>query len=410
MAHEITTAAMDVEVVADENGSRAALAKYGRDGEFCPQIWADYAISRIDATKDEAVRLGIRDEAVRVAAIAAAVGNLDAEVLAQEVVQRVHRAIGQAHPRQSGGRPASAARDAKNPSTDEKVLSATTVHRYRADAEAVSDSGFEKVAEAAREAGQPLNRTTVHGAGRLEAEGADPADAVRQQAAADPAPQDARVAEPPKDGSSGPLVPADAATAPLHVCAVEALRDRVKGESIDAFAVALHSVQRAWIYELLMFAEHTVRPGGLVLAQCPIRAVGDVVRIMTEPNEENEQWVSYKSLLACVVPGTKANWFPVLVFRQWSDDKDSARRRPTLFRAGTGVDAWRQVFGAWLPRDSEVWDPSCGRGEVLVGAAAAGMRIVGADADTANVEATRAALEAAARRSANAAAGGGQVT
>ena len=407
MADEITTTAM--EVVTDENGSRAALAKYGGSGEFCPRDWADYAIARIEATKDEAVRLGIKDEAVRVAAIAAAVGSLDAEVLAQEVVQRVHRAIGKAHPRQSGGRPAAAARDAKNPSTDEKVLPATTVHRYRADAEAVSDSGFEKVAEAAREVGQPLNRATVHGAGRLEAEGADPADAVRQQAAADPASQDARVAGPPKDGSSGPLVPADAAAAPLYVCAVEALSGQVKEESVDAFAVAPHSVRRASIHELLTFAEHAVRPGGLVLVQCPIRAVGDVIRSMAAPDEEGEQWVYYKSLLACVVPGTKANWFPVLVFRLRSDDKDSARQRPTLFRAGTGVDAWRQVVGAWLPRDSEVWDPSCGRGEVLVGAAAAGMRIVGADADTANVEATRAALEAAARGSANAAAGGGQV-
>ena len=145
--------------------------------------------------------------------------------------------------------------------------------------------------------------------------------------------------------------------------------------------------------------------------------------------------MDYESLLASVGPD---DWFPVLVFRRRdyadddtdlgadedgaataedgeaaadsaaeddddtaasaveSDDEDSAVEGATLFRADSGCEAWRQVLTAWLPPGSEVWDPCCGSGDVVVGAAAAGMRIVGADADAANVAATRAALKAAA--------------
>ena len=56
--------------------------------------------------------------------------------------------------------------------------------------------------------------------------------------------------------------------------------------------------------------------------------------------------------------------------------------------------------GRFSPRGSgpalKSWIPCCGCGDVLVGAAAAGMRIVGADADAANIAATQAALRAAA--------------
>ena len=89
----------------------------------------------------------------------------------------------------------------------------------------------------------------------------------------------------------------------------------------------------------------------------------------------------------------------------WAHGETLSKRRPTLFQAGTGTDAWRQVLTAWLKSGVAVCDPCCGSGQVLVGATAAGMRPVGLDADAANVEATRTALEAAAQQSANAAAG-----
>ena len=117
--------------------------------------------------------------------------------------------------------------------------------------------------------------------------------------------------------------------------------------------------------------------------------------------------MDYESLLACV--GAGAGWFPVLVFRRrhedgvessakgdddavGDDDADSSAEHPTLFRADSGADGWRQVIAAWLPVGAEVWDPCCGSGQVLASAASAGMRIVGADADPAHVAATRAAL------------------
>ena len=229
----------------------------------------------------------------------------------------------------------------------------------------------------------------------------------RQGASAEPAAQDAPSAEPPKDGACAPSAPADAAAAPLHGCAVEALREQVEEDSIDAVAVALHRADEALIAEVLGFGEWAVRPGGLVLVQCAVPAVAEVTSLAAEPDKNDNVWLDYESLLACVGSGT--NWFPVLVFRRRDydtdsaveddGDADSAVAGATLFRADTGsdaADAWRQVLGAWLAAGSEVWDPCCGSGQVLAGAAAAGMRIVGADADAANIAATRAALQAAA--------------
>lgn len=236
----------------------------------------------------------------------------------------------------------------------------------------------------------------------------------RQNAHAEPASQDAATADEPRDGSSAAVAPADAAAVSLHVCATEALCDQAEADSIAAVAVALHSVEETLIGEVLSFAGWAVRPAGLVLVQCPVWAVADVMSIGTETDVKEDELMDYESLLVCV--GTGSEWFPVVVFRRPDDDPDSAvdnhddtdsaaeddddadtaAEGPTLFRAETGSDAWRQVITAWLPAGSEVWDPCCGSGEVLVGAAAAGMRIVGLDADAANIAATRAALRAAA--------------
>lgn len=360
MTEEKKTAA-----TADENESSAALVPYVGGGELDAKAWADTAITRLHAAKNDHVRLGIQDEALRVVSFAVALGDLDAQVLAWEFVQRVHRAIGQAHPRQPGGRPASAARDAKNLPTDEKVLSASTVHRYRAVAEALSDDGFERVARAARDARQPLKRATVHRAGELEAEGADPADAVRQRAETEATRQTAGVAERSK-GSSPLSVPADAAAAHLHVCSAEALCEEVAAESIDAVVTALHRVRpsrRQVFWDLLEFAEHAVRAGGLLLVGCPGRALADVIRWLAEPDKEGNVALKYSSLLAGVETGdNKGDWFPVLVFRKKGSDAQSARRRSTLFQADTSTDAWRQIVRAWLQAGSDVADPYCGSG------------------------------------------------
>ena len=269
----------------------------------------------------------------------------------------------------------------------------------------------------------------------------------REKAAAEAAPQDTAAPDSPEDGSSTPRVPTDPAPTPLHNCALTALHDKVAQASIDAVAVALPSTDYFAIVAVLGFAEWAVRSGGLCLVQCPVSAVANVVRIGLAPNANDDCWMAYESLLACVEPGD--DWFPVVVFRLRdeadvamddddddddddadsdvgdddadtaaqddhdadstreddddtadsaveSDNTDSGFERPTLFRATTGSGAWRQVLTAWLRPDSEVLDPCCGCGDVLVGAAAAGMRIIGADADAANIAATQAALRAAA--------------
>ena len=270
----------------------------------------------------------------------------------------------------------------------------------------------------------------------------------REKAAAEAAPQDTAAPDSPEDGSSTPRVPTDTAPTLLHKCALTALYDKVARASIDAVAVALPSTDDLEIVAVLGFAEWAVRSGGLCLVQCPVSAVANVVRIGIEPDSNDDCWMAYESLLACVEPGD--DWFPVVVFRRRdeadvarerdddddddadsdvgdddddadtaaqddhdadstrgddddtadsaveSDNADSGFEGPTLFRATTGSGAWRQVLTAWLRPGSEVLDPCCGCGDVLVGAAAAGMRIVGADADAANIAATQAALRAAA--------------
>ena len=231
----------------------------------------------------------------------------------------------------------------------------------------------------------------------------------RQAGAAEPAPKAAPAADVPKqDSAPAALAPVDtAAAATLHVCTVEELREKVEEDSIDAVAVALHGAEEDLINAVVGFGEFAVRPGGLVLVQCPGWAVADVASIGDGPDDKDNQWMDYESLLACVGAGT--SWFPVLVFRRrdddgvdssaqgdddavGDDDADSSAEHPTLFRADSGADGWRQVIAAWLPVGAEVWEPCCGSGQVLAGAAAAGMRIVGADADPAQVAATRAAL------------------
>ena len=230
----------------------------------------------------------------------------------------------------------------------------------------------------------------------------------RQAGVAEPAPQAASAADVPKqDRAPAALASVDTAAATLHVCTVEELHEKVEEDSIDAVAIALHGAEQDLINAVVGFGEFAVRPGGLVLVQCPGWAVADVASIGDGPDDEDNQWMDYESLLACV--GSGAGWFPVLVFRRRDDDgvdssaqgdddavedgdADSSAEHPTLFRADSGADGWRQIIAAWLPVGAEVWDPCCGSGEVLVGAAAAGMRIVGADADPAQVAATRAAL------------------
>jgi hypothetical protein len=233
----------------------------------------------------------------------------------------------------------------------------------------------------------------------------------RHDAQAEAASQDAATADEPQDDFSVAVAPAEAAAVPLHVCAPEALCDQAEADSIDAVAVALHSTEESLIAEVISFAAWAVRPAGLVLVQCPVRTVADVMSIGTETDVNDGELMDYQSLLVCIGTGSD-DWFPILVFRRRDDDADSAvddedgaeseeeeeyddaesTAGPTLFRAATGSDAWRQVIAAWLPAGSDVWDPCCGSGEVLAGAAAAGMRIVGLDADPANIRMTRAAL------------------
>ena len=115
-----------------------------------------------------------RDSIGRLHRIAQELGDQEAIVETSIADQEVKREIGKRHERQAP--PGVASEDR---STDETIPKAT-VSRYRADAESLTDTGFEQVAEAAREEQKPLDRATVRAAGVVEQAGGDPAEAVRK--------------------------------------------------------------------------------------------------------------------------------------------------------------------------------------------------------------------------------------
>ena len=70
---------------------------------------------------------------------------------------------------------------------------------------------------------------------------------------------------------------------------------------------------------------------GWFLVQCPGWAVADVASIGDGPDDEDEEWMDYESLLACVGAGT--SWFPVLVFRRRDEDGVESSARSLARRA-----------------------------------------------------------------------------
>ena len=183
--------------------------------------WAQSALRFLETTTDERQRIAVRDEAVRVAALAAAVGAGVAVAIAYEVLQRAVRSIGKHTPRRRAGRRRSAASDEAAPdpvggdptAASEGIesgqrpphvgenrspggtisvdgprsttgdLPRATRSAYRQDAEAITDAGFERISASVRAAaaadsaaGHKLDRGLVRAAGAVEAAGGDPGD------------------------------------------------------------------------------------------------------------------------------------------------------------------------------------------------------------------------------------------
>ena len=99
------TPSKPTELVLSSPGVPVFLFPKGEDAKIAARTWADSAIAQLEASADDADREAIRQEAIRVAALAQALGSEHAEKLAQEIIMRVNRAMGFAHPRRRGGRP-----------------------------------------------------------------------------------------------------------------------------------------------------------------------------------------------------------------------------------------------------------------------------------------------------------------
>ena len=183
--------------------------------EMSVRMWGDSAILVLETTTEEDERIAVRDAAVRVAAMAEAAGAGASVALANEILQRAIRQIGKSSPRGRAGRPSIGGGEAppapvrgdkippaqlpsagsrrpratnnRSPrgtnGTAQDCLPKATRSTYRKDAEAISDEGFARTAEAVRAAaeadpaaGHKLNRATVRAAGAVEAVGGDPGD------------------------------------------------------------------------------------------------------------------------------------------------------------------------------------------------------------------------------------------
>ena len=99
------TPGMPTELALSSPGVPVFPLSEGGNVKIAARNWADSAIVWLGASTDDAEREAIRQEAIRVAAFAQALGSGPAEKLAQEIIMRVNRAMGLANPRRSAGRP-----------------------------------------------------------------------------------------------------------------------------------------------------------------------------------------------------------------------------------------------------------------------------------------------------------------
>ena len=207
---------MDTSVEVPAAATRLVPFQVNLDFEISVNTWADSAIAFLETTTEERQRIAVRDEAVRIVALAEAAGGGVSVALANEILQRAIRKIGKGSPRRRAGRPAQAAGDnvrgdmipaselpagGHRPARPEQNrsprgtisgdgstaaagdLPKATRSAYRKDAEELSDEGFERLgssvraaAQAAPAAGHKLDRATVRAAGAVEAAGGDPGD------------------------------------------------------------------------------------------------------------------------------------------------------------------------------------------------------------------------------------------
>ena len=412
------------------------------DFKVAVRDWGDSAIDRLGASTDDAEREAIRQEAIRVAAVAQAFGREDAEKLAQEIIMRVNRAIGLANPRRSGGRPkrgddsgraaatrannrptgrtVSAAPSGGDETSGEKTphpggreLSRSTKADYRQDAEALSDTGFERVAEAVRDTpgAEPMSRRLVRAAGEVEKAGGDPASVVGGPLPASKAKKRSRA----RGGEDSPDVQAQAqgriavgnvvpgdearrntahveasarriAPADLHCAPVNDLSKAITAGSVDAVVTAVSD--RAAAVAVRDFAAHALRPGGVWLALVVPEILYDVMPSIAG-GELGYRWTSAvlttesRNVPAAHVGGSRCV-FAVVCTRadadpRFVDEAESPRPLPEL-------------LAAWVTSHGVVCDPCCGDGPVLAAALELGFRCIGATADEQELERVRQSL------------------
>lgn len=434
-------------VLMSSPGEVSLPFQQAEDFKVAVRDWGDSAIDRLGASTGDAEREAIRQEAIRVVAVAQAFGREDATKLAQEIIMRVNRAIGLAHPRRSGGRPKrgddsepdrdgdstnrpcqspgdradgrAAATRAKNRPTgrtvsaapsgaDEKTphpggrdLSRSTKADYRQDAEALSDTGFELVAAAVRDTpgAEPMSRRLVRAAGEVEQAGGDPASVVGGPLPASTAKKRSRA----RGGDDSPDVPGDEARrntaqvasarriAPeLHCAPVRDLSTSIAAGSVDAVVTTLSD--RAAAVAVRDLAAHALRPGGLLVALVVPERLCDVMPSIAG-GELGYRWTSAvlttepRDVPAAHVRGGRCV-IAVVCTRVGADPQpvtEAESPRPLA-----------ELLAAWVTSHGVVCDPCCGDGPVLVAALERGFRCIGATADEPALERVRQSLSVSA--------------
>ena len=200
-------------------------------------------------------------------------------------------------------------------------------------------------------------------------------------------------------------------TAGLFACAVKDLHQHVAAGSVDYIVTDppyMTEYVEAGVYgDLGLFAEHALRPGGLLLCIVPQAHLLAALRQLSVSD------LRYRWLLAYTQQRGRRHVDSARVTVKWKPWAAYVKRggKPQPYAAdlidagryeadqqgdhewGQTVGGMRSVIAEWCQDPGIVCDPFCGAGSMLVAARSLGHKVIGADIDAGHVATTKEALK-----------------
>ena len=198
---------------------------------------------------------------------------------------------------------------------------------------------------------------------------------------------------------------------PVIHCACRELIAHVEKGSLDAvFTDPPYPKEfiHTWT-ELGEFAQHALKPGGLLLALSGQLFLPDVIQRLLDEGLEYRWTVSYcyaKPRGNIHASKVSVGWKPALAFRKpgpqpdfYSEDAFKAVPRTSADKAnhewGQTVADMTAIANEWLRPGWRIADPFCGAGALLVAAQSMGCEVIGGDIEEQHVQRTIEALKEA---------------